>query len=561
MEEDFDEQLFVPKDEELVVTPFGMADLRSAQASIRAKQRASGFLPRSGFAKTYFDDPVAFVWDCFRWDKGKGPAVYQEEILSSVVEKKRVAFYGPHGIGKTSTEAFYILWFALTRDGLDWKLPTTASAWRQLTKFLWPEVRKWGRLLKYDKILRGPFSERDELLQLSLKLSTGEAFAVATDNPELIEGAHADHLAYTFDEAKAIPPPIWDSAEGAFASGDCMALAASTPGEQQGRFFQICSKKPGYEDWWVKHVSLEEAIRAGRISRTWAEQRRLQWGETSAVYQNRVLGHFADSDDTTLIPLRWVEEANERWAETMELLRTDPNFSVGPLISVGVDVSSGGADATVIAKRHPSFVSELLVTRKEDVMATAGRVEGIIHEGGDQVVAIVDSIGVGAGVVARLREGRRRVYAFNASERTMMRDSSGELGFINKRAAAWWHMREILDPENGRDVALPPDEYLIGDLTAPHWEVKSNGQIQIESKDDIRETLERSTDHGDAVVQAFWIEPNGRPAEVSTTRSRWGGYGISGRSTIDRHPDDVEEETEDSGYAVAVTTPSRWRGR
>jgi hypothetical protein len=43
----------------------------------------------------------------------------------------------------------------------------------------------------------------------------------------------------------------------------------------------------------------------------------------------------------------------------------------------------------------------------------------------------------------------------------------------------------------------------VGDLTAPRWKVGSAGRIQIESKDDIRKRLGRSTDAGDAVVQAF----------------------------------------------------------
>jgi hypothetical protein len=48
------------------------------------------------------------------------------------------------------------------------------------------------------------------------------------------------------------------------------------------------------------------------------------------------------------------------------------------------------------------------------------------------------------------------------------------------------------------------DDLLIGDLTAPRWSVNSSGRIQIESKDDIRKRLGRSTDSGDAVVQAFF---------------------------------------------------------
>ncbi len=67
-------------------------------------------------------------------------------------------------------------------------------------------------------------------------------------------------------------------------------------------------------------------------------------------------------------------------------------------------------------------------------------------------------------------------------------------------------MRELLDSELGEPIALPDDELLIGDLTAPHSRVVAGGKIQVESKDDIRKRLGRSTDSADAVIQAFWDE-------------------------------------------------------
>ncbi len=45
---------------------------------------------------------------------------------------------------------------------------------------------------------------------------------------------------------------------------------------------------------------------------------------------------------------------------------------------------------------------------------------------------------------------------------------------------------------------------LTGDLTAPRWCVSSGGKVLLESKDDMRKRLGRSTDDGDAVVMAFW---------------------------------------------------------
>jgi hypothetical protein len=250
----------------------------------------------SEFVLRYRDDPVAFVHDCFIWRDGEGPTFYQDAILADLPIYRRVCARGPHGLGKTALNAWAMLWFALTRDGSDWKVPATASAWRQLQKYLWPEVHKWTRKLNWSKIGRDPFEYRRELLDLSLKLPTGEAFALASDVPDLIEGAHADNLLYIFDESKLINPETWNSAEGAASNGNAFWLATSTPGEPNGTFYDIQSKKPGYEDWKTHKVTLEDCIEAGRISEEWAVARKRQWGENSAAFINRVLGDFATSE-------------------------------------------------------------------------------------------------------------------------------------------------------------------------------------------------------------------------------------------------------------------------
>jgi len=487
------------------VLPLGLLPLSPEQAAeelLRRRQATRGTGSASGtFTAKYRNDPARFVRECIRFHKSPGPTVYQEEMLGRLPAEKRVSVRGPHGLGKTSLAAWVILWFALTREveGTDWKIPTTASAWRQLTKYLWPEVRKWARRLNWEGmgLNIGPFNENTQLLTLSLKLDNGEAFALASNDASAIEGAHASSLLYIFDEARAIPDDIWDGAEGAFASpeaSEALALAISTPGEPQGRFYDIHARKPGLSDWYARHVTLGEAIAAGRISQEWADQRKLQWGEDSAVYQNRVLGEFATSGDEGVIPLSWVERANQRWLEWADNGRK----TEGEMTSVGVDVARSGEDKTVFALRYGDVITELRRFGRADTMQTTGRVAAALNLGG---VAIVDVIGVGAGVVDRLREMGKRVVPFNASAGTGHRDRSGELGFADSRSAAWWNLREMLETE---PLALPPDDRLIGDLTAPHWRVMSGGRIKVESKDEIRKRLGRSTDDGDAVIQAFW---------------------------------------------------------
>ncbi len=464
------------------------------------------------FQRTYKNAPGRFVKECIRWPKGQGPKEYQVESMEELVAKGRACIRGPHTLGKTAVNAWIILWFSLTRDGEDWKCPTTASAWRQLEKFLWPEVHKWARRLNWSKIGRSPFDPRTELHGLSLRLATGEAFALASDKAELIEGAHADHLLYILDEAKAIPDAIWDAVEGAFAGegevSEALALASSTPGEPKGKFYDIQRRAQGTEDWKAIFVTFERVLAAGRISKAWADQRARAWGELSAVFLNRVKGEFAAGNEDGIIPLAWIEAANLRWQNWKDADDGRYNYPY-EWTGLGVDVGMGG-DASTAARRYGKMIASIDKKSTPDTMQLVGLVDGILKNKGGY--AIVDVLGVGAGSVHRLQEkGQEKaegaqkyaVYAFGAGEHTDATDSTGEIRFINKRAHMWWNLRELLDPSLGGDLMLPPDDELTGDLTAPKYTMTSNG-IKVQEKKEIRKDLGRSPDEGESVCMAFY---------------------------------------------------------
>lgn len=462
-------------------------------------------------ASRYYDDPVAWADAYIKWPEGKSLRGYQKRALRRLVQKGksrgRLSVRSLHGAGKTTLAAILILWFAETREraGVDWKAITTASAWRQVTKYLWPEVHKWARLLDWQKLGRRQWN-RDELRVLSIKLEHGEAFAVVSDDHEKIEGAHADEILFVFDEAKAIPAKTFDAVEGAFAgTGVVYVLSISTPGEPQGRFYEIQSRAKGYEDWDVLRVLLEEVVGEGQVDPKWVEDRRRQWGEESPIFLNRVLGEFAVVDDAGVIPLSWVEAAQARWEDFHANCDKGHRCDPGLLETVGVDPARSGEDKTAWATRYSDdHIYKITARGGLTTMETTGFVHGLLDTSGAK--AVVDVIGIGAGVVDRLTEqfDSKRVIAFNASESTKAKDSSGELSFFSCRAAVWWHMREVLDPENGRNAMLPPDDELIGELTCPKWWVDSAGRIRVESKDEIRKRIGRSTNKADAVIQAFW---------------------------------------------------------
>jgi hypothetical protein len=533
------------------MTPLVQAPPDRLRYLLELQRRAAKI--KHGIAR-YYDDPVGFAHDCIDWGDSEGLTEYQEEVLDSIPRRKRVAVRGPHGLGKTGIAAIAVHWFALTRDaaGVDWKIPATAGSWHQLTQYLFPEIHKWAGKLRWDKVRDGrPYSRAHELQNLNLRLAHGSAFAGASANAALIEGAHADSLLFLFDEAKAIPAGTFDACEGALGgTGEAFALALSTPGAPQGRFYDICRHLPGYEDWHPVHVTLERAVAAGRVSEEWAEQRARQWGEASAIYQNRVLGEFYASDEDSVIPLAWAEAAAARWHAWDDAGRPDP----GRPRTVGVDVARTGQDRTVLAIRKGPVITELRRFVKEDTMQTTGHVKGIL-EADDSVTAVVDVIGIGAGVVDRLREQHMKVVAFNASKGSKAKDSTREFGYANRRSEALWTMRQALDPSGNPDICLPDDEMLLGDLSAPQWTVTSGGRIQVEGKDDIRKRLGRSTDDGDAVVFAF--VPHLGDASPATIR-QWAGAANLSEMGVNEETKAHRRMREIAGKAVEGLEDAPW---
>lgn len=483
---------------------------------LRLQQLATAAKAPDRTAAQYVDDPLGFIDNCVNFPqprrKGKatkpaGLAPYQREVMASIPEQLRVTVRGPRGLGKSTTAALILLWFALSRDaaGIDWKIVTTAGSWQQLTDFLWPEVKKWAYCLRWETIGRGPFSERTELMKTGLSLRHGLATAGSPDQPQKLEGAHADSVLYIFDESKLISADTFDAAEGAFSGAsedtglEAFAFAISTPGEPAGRFYDMHRRAQGLEDWHTRHVTLQEAVAAGRMTMQWAAQRKKLWGETSALYQNHVLGEFCAEDEDAVIPLAWVEAAQDRWRAWDSAGRPEQD---GQHV-VGVDVARSGRDKSVAAVRYGDVISHLVTWAKEDTMETVGRVKGIL-DADPMATAIIDTIGIGAGVYDRCREMKLKAEPFVASKKTMRKDATRQFGFTNLRSAAWWNLRDLLDPSRGALLALPPDDELAGDLTSLHKKYMSDAKIQVETKDDIKKRIGRSTDKGDAVIQAMF---------------------------------------------------------
>lgn len=210
-----------------------------------------------------------------------------------------------------------------------------------------------------------------------------------------------------------------------------------------------------------------------------------------------------DDSEWQVIPTRWVEAAQERWAAR----GGDGYKPTVAMTVVGMDVAHGGKDQTVFAPRFGDWVAELVSHPGVDTPdgKTAAALAMKVWQPG--ATFNVDAIGYGASAAERLKDRPPNGYgvpavAVNVASGSEYTDKSGKFRMRNQRAEMYWRLREELDPDNDPTLCLPPDPELLADLTSPLYD-SSTGVIKIESKPDLKERLGRSPDKGDAVALAM----------------------------------------------------------
>ena len=180
--------------------------------------------------------------------------------------------------------------------------------------------------------------------------------------------------------------------------------------------------------------------------------------------------------------------------ETVQIARRAVADPSGPRL-LGVDPARFGKDLTALCERQGRVVKAPELFAKRDTMEVAGLVKQRLDAGID--IAFVDVIGVGAGVVDRLREMGYgdRIIAVNAGDSAL-----DDAKYSNKRAEMYGVLREWLKEQ---PACLPDDDALQADLCSARYTYTSKSQYKLESKDDLKKRLGRSPDRSDALALTF----------------------------------------------------------
>ena len=379
-----------------------------------------------------------------------------------------------------------LLWFLHTHGDQAIVL-STAPTFRQVRHILWRQVRRLYRPAA--KTLGGT------MLDARWEISDERyAMGLSAEKADQFQGFHSPNMFIVVDEAEGVSDEIYEAIDAVMTAADPLLLLIGNPTTVSGAF-----RRAFYEERNLYHTITISALDSpnvregktkvpGLTTARWVEERKEIWGEENPIYQARVLGEFPDQAEDTLISLTDIEAAAQRRMPAI------PDGAAPPTVILAVDVARFGSDRSVILTRRGNSVENVQTFHHLDTMQLAGWVAAAIRETGPEVV-VVDEIGVGAGVVDRLREQSFPVRGINVARRARQDGL-----FINLRAEGYWQLRELF---SSGEIAIPNDNQLIGELAALRYSFDSQGRIQMESKDSMRQRGLPSPDKADALMLAF----------------------------------------------------------
>jgi hypothetical protein len=491
-----------------------MSSLPSSRSSSPTILPPLSVLRASVLRDRYRADPVAWVHDRLHehlWSK-------QREILESIRDHRRTAVYSCHRVGKSYLGGRLAFWWLDTHAPGEALVVTSAHSSTQVKMALWREM---GRVHS-----KGHFPGRMNQTEYWIPLDNGAreemvAFGrkPADEDYSAFQGTYAKYVLFILDEACYVPSPLWDGADTLIGNEFSRMVAFGNPDDPNTEFGDVCSPGSGWKTISIGYQDTPnfsgedcpQEVKDLLIGPTWVEEKRRKWGEENPLYISKVLGRFPQtSSPDSLIPLHWIHAAQQRTLEP------------GLPNEIGEDVGGGG-NRSVTCHRQGPVARIIARDHNPDTMQTLGSLMNSIAATGATTTR-VDRVGIGWGMVNRaaeiaadihelppIRARAKSIIGVNVGD-----PSSNPQEFANLRAEGYWGLRETF--QDG-DIDLDPDDDdLAAQLVALKYKRTSRGQIQIESKEEMRRRGMPSPDDADALMLAF-LKVTGK---VGMTRATWG---------------------------------------
>lgn len=416
-------------------------------------------------------DPVWFVNTTLgrhTWDKEK-------EILEAVRDYPEVSVRSCNGSGKTYTAGGLVHWWLTAfQDSL---VVTTAPTFRQVKELLWREIRAVDT-----KMLYPPNTVLDTQINLGEKWF---AIGLSADKPDQFQGFHSKRLLVIVDEASGVTEDIFQAIDGL---NPYRVLLIGNPMQNSGRFADSFKmegiKKISISAYDTPNLQAGHTVIQGLIQQKDIDRIKIKYGEDSDVYRIRVLGEFPKADVDTIIS---VDEVAKAILREVKVIDTWEN-------KMGVDPARFGDDRSVIVIRKMEKVVYKESYSNQDTMQITGHILNIAKEQRVKPQNIfVDVIGIGAGIVDRCKEQGWMVNGVAVSEK-----ADDYEHYLNLRAEIY--ADKLKEWIKTADLTDDDDWYEVSNIK---YKFNSKGQLQLESKDDMKKRGLASPDVADALALTF----------------------------------------------------------
>lgn len=466
-------------------------------------------------------------------------------VIHSVLNHRRTSVSGCVGSTKTFAAALAVVCFMHAYAPAE--IYTTAPTFRQVKKVLWKEIRK---IVKRSSVPLG-----GKLLDTEWKIDDDWfAMGFSPKDPDAVHGTHAKNILVVLDEAQGIEQEVIEGLENIMAGGNSRMLLLFNPNAVAGQEAYECahSKRALYnhitiDAFSTPNVRLGRTVIPGAIERPQVVQWIKTFGKNSNFVRVKVFAKYPKQAEDSVIPMDWIEMAMRRDKpdiegidafKALDLLPTrarirgdqeeyeeevereeeaaraaapqEPEDGAPPEAQagvqpkgdrrgMGVDVARFGDDSTCMFMVVRNLVLPAHIVKGKDNAQVCGMVRrgiNIFRPG----KAFVDEIGTGTGVVDMARDARiRQVHGVNVAEK-----AKNSKEFDDLRSELWWAVREALDPEGDDPLVLPYDLDLLAELSTVSYSMTRKGKIRVESKEEVRKRLKRSTDRADALYLALY---------------------------------------------------------
>lgn len=447
------------------------------------------------------ENPVQFVRQVLHAE----PDAWQADFLMAAVAGalgrpnavnpeclKRLALKASKGPGKSTAQAFLGWWFLTCFEHP--KGVATSISGSNLRDGLWTEFAKWQAR---SELLKGLFLwhaerivSRDHPETWWFSARQWSASADPSKQADTLAGIHADNVIILVDESGGIPDGVVAAAEAGLANADptqgkhALLAQSGNPTNLDGPLYRACVRERRL--WWVLEISgdPDDPKRATRVSIQWAREQIEKYGRDDPWVLVNVFGKFPPNSIDTLIGVEDVATAAKR-------VLTEEQFNTYPVV-LGVDVARFGSDESSCVKRQGPAVWKPKTWRNLRTTQLAGQVAQLINTHNPDAV-FIDAGAMGAGVIDQLLVLKYPVIAVDFGGKPF------DGRYLNRRAEMWMLMADWV-----KDYAsLPADPTLQGELPGPKYWMTPKGQLQLESKEQMRERGVPSPNRADSLALTF----------------------------------------------------------